>query len=184
MGDTFSNITGNQGIVQIATRGSVIGESPTVQPQAQGGTAEGFGEVGLDRLRVFLCHASEDKPRLASLHKALTLAGCQVWLDSFSLLAGDRWESQIREALKSSHVVIICLSEAANRKDGFVRVEIEIACALAREPATSKISIVPARLEPCELPEPLRDYHAVDLYTAAGMSKLLHALRVRALEHL
>jgi hypothetical protein len=37
--------------------------------------------------------------------------------------------------------------------------------------------IIPARLEMCELPEPLRRWQCVDLFEANGYKKLLSALK-------
>jgi len=37
--------------------------------------------------------------------------------------------------------------------------------------------LIPARLEPCDLPDTLRRWHCVDLFTRDGYKKLLEAFK-------
>lgn len=135
-----------------------------------------------DKLRVFLCHASQDKAAVRTLHDELMSAGVAPWLDELAILPGQDWEHEIRHALRACHVVLVCLSNHAVAKTGFVQKEIRIALDIADEQPEGSIFIIPARLEPCEVPTRLNRWHWVDLFRDNGKQKLLAALRKRAEE--
>ncbi|MCP4658931.1 MAG: TIR domain-containing protein, partial [bacterium] len=46
-------------------------------------------------LRVFLCHATEDKPAVRALYQRLKNAGVSAWLDEEDLLPGQDWRLEI-----------------------------------------------------------------------------------------
>ena len=63
------------------------------------------------KLRVFLCHASQDKPAVRELYNALNREGwIDPWLDKAKILPGQDWELVIEKAVDDSDVVIVCLS--------------------------------------------------------------------------
>jgi len=51
-------------------------------------------------LKVFLCHASADKPAVHDLYLRLKKNGVDAWLDKEKLLPGQDWELEIRKAVK------------------------------------------------------------------------------------
>lgn len=66
----------------------------------------------LRKLRVFLCHASQDKPVVRELYKRLEAEGwIDPWLDEEKLLPGQDWDLEIEEAVEVSDAVIVCLSK-------------------------------------------------------------------------
>ncbi len=68
--------------------------------------------------RVFLCHASEDKPFVRELRRKLRDDGINAWLDEEDLIPGQPWESEIHQTVESSAAVVVCLSEKAVSKEG------------------------------------------------------------------
>jgi hypothetical protein len=134
------------------------------------------------RLRVFLCHASEDKPRVRELRQDLLRDGFQPWLDTEDLLPGQNWDHQIRKAVRESHVVIVCLSEHATQKSGYVQKEIVQALDVAEEKPEGTIFIIPALLEECAVPDRIRKWQWVHLASDGGYEKLILALRARERE--
>jgi hypothetical protein len=46
-------------------------------------------------LKVFLCHASADKPKVRELYRYLKRRGLQPWLDAEDLLPGQAWQGLI-----------------------------------------------------------------------------------------
>ena len=51
------------------------------------------------RLKVFLCHAKEDKPTVRDLYRQLTSEGwLDVWLDEINLLPGQEWDIEAEKA--------------------------------------------------------------------------------------
>ena len=63
-----------------------------------------------DKLKVFLCHASENKPVVKDLYDDLVAAGYEPWLDSKVLLPGMNWDREIKLGLEASDAVIVCVS--------------------------------------------------------------------------
>jgi formylglycine-generating enzyme required for sulfatase activity len=132
------------------------------------------------RLRVFLCHASGDKPAVRDLYHRLRADGFDPWLDEENLLPGQDWQLEIPKAVRSSDAVIICLSSRAITKAGYVQKEIKYALDVADEQPEGAIFLIPLRLEECEAPERLRRWQWVDLFQETGYERLLRALRARA----
>jgi hypothetical protein len=128
-------------------------------------------------LRIFLLHARSDEGAVRRLYHRLIRAGADVWLDRESLFPGQDWQSQIRQAILSSDIVIVCLSNAFNRQGGYRHEEVRIALEKANLLPDNMLFIIPARLEECELPEPLRRWQRVDLFEADGYNQLLSALK-------
>lgn len=131
-------------------------------------------------LKVFLCHASADKPAVRELYKRLTSDGVNAWLDVESLLPGQKWKEEIPKAIRNSDIVLVCMSEASINKEGFVQKEIKEALDIADEKPEGMIYIIPARLEECNVPASLAEYQWVDLYRQGGYDKLLLSFKARA----
>ena len=128
-------------------------------------------------LKVFLCHASGDKPPVRDLYKRLTSGGVDAWLDQEKLLPGQDWRMEIPRAVREADVVVICLSKKSITKEGYVQKEIKFALDIAEEKPEGTIFLIPARLEDCEMPESLRHLHRVDLFVKGGYKKLVMALQ-------
>lgn len=132
-------------------------------------------------LRVFLCHASQDKPAVRKLHRYLKQRGVQPWLDELDLLPGENWEVEIPNALFASDVILVCLSKNSVDKEGYVQKEITFALDKAQEKPEGTIFIIPVKLEDCNVPRRLNRYQWVDLFRADGYKRLLLGLNKRAL---
>ncbi len=125
---------------------------------------------------VFLCHASDDKSAVRSLYRRLCQHGIRVWFDEKNLLPGQNWETEIKKAVRSHRIVIVCLSEKSVKKQGFVNKEIKFALDVADEKPDNTVYIVPARLDDCEVPDRLRKWQWVDLFARRGYNDLLRTL--------
>jgi hypothetical protein len=126
--------------------------------------------------RVFLCHASDDKPKVRELYAFLLAAGIDVWFDEERLLPGHDWELEIRQALRSSDVVIACLSNRAVTKRGFVQKELRMALDVADEQPEGRIFFIPVLLEECQVPERLARWQWFPLFRHGFDAKLLRAI--------
>ena len=63
------------------------------------------------KLRVFLCHSSQDKPIVRELYQRLNAEGwIDPWLDEEELLPGQNWEMEIEKAVETTDSVIVCFS--------------------------------------------------------------------------
>jgi len=131
-------------------------------------------------LRVFLCHASQDKPAVRKLHRYLKQRGVQPWLDELDLLPGENWEVEIPKALFSSDVILVCLSKNSVDKEGYVQKEISFALDKALEKPEGTIFVVPVKLEDCDVPKRLNRFQWVDLFRQDGYKRLMLGLQKRA----
>ena len=119
-------------------------------------------------LRVFLCHATIDRPMVKDLYRYLKRRSILPWLDSENLLPGQDWRIEIPKAIASSDVILICLSQEAIDKQGYVQKEIRFALDKAAEIPEGRIFIIPVRLEECTVPESMQRYQWVDLFGPAA----------------
>lgn len=102
------------------------------------------------------------------------------WLDDAEILPGQDWEHEIRMAVRSSDVVVVCLSRTSIAKSGYVQKEIRLALDVADEQPDGVIFIVPLKLEECDVPERLRQLQWVNYYNDDGHDLLMRALSHRA----
>ncbi len=131
-------------------------------------------------LKVFLCHASGDKPAVHALYRRLVAEGVDAWLDQEKLLPGQDWRLEIPRAVHDADVVVICFSKNSITKEGYVQKEIKFALDLADEKPEGTIFLIPARLEDCDLPARLGRWQWVDLFENDGFIRLLRSLKLRA----
>lgn len=131
-------------------------------------------------LKVFLCHASGDKPQVRALYKRLLAEGVDAWLDNEKLLPGQDWRVEIPKAVKDADVVVICLSNKSITKEGYVQKEIKFALDVAEEKPEGSIFLIPARLEECPVPDQMSRWQWVDLFEENGFIRLLRSLKLRA----
>jgi formylglycine-generating enzyme required for sulfatase activity len=131
-------------------------------------------------LKAFLCHASEDKPRIRQLFVFLRKNGVDAWLDEENLLAGQQWQVEIPKAIRASDVIIVCLSKGSITKEGYIQKEIRSALDIAEEKPDETIFIIPVRLEECAVPTRLSQWHWLDLFGERGGEKLIRSLEKRA----
>ena len=126
---------------------------------------------------VFLTYAHSDKNAVRKLYHRLTRNDIPTWLDEKELLPGQNWKREIRRTILRSDVVIICLSQRFNKQGGYRHEELKIALAKARSFPEDEIFLIPVRLEPCDVPDSLRQWQYVDLFEADGFNKLVSFLK-------
>ena len=86
------------------------------------------------QLRVFLCHASQDKPVVRNLYQRLkSETWIDPWLDEERLLPGQDWNLEIEKAVESSDAVIVCVSNTSVAKEGYVQKELRQVLNIALE---------------------------------------------------
>jgi len=127
--------------------------------------------------RAFLIHAYTDRKAVHKLYARLIKDGFNVWMDTENLQPGQDWQNEIRKAILQCDVILVCLSEAFNEQRGYRHEELKLALEKADFLPDDAISIVPIRLEKCNMPESLRHLHRVDLFVAGGYGKLVRALQ-------
>lgn len=111
------------------------------------------------RPKVFICYMKEDLGRAREIYHHLRSVGVDPWLDKEQLVHGDDWEEEIRKAVAKADLFVVCLQPRLDRP-GFRQKEVSRAkeAAELRPPGTP--FIIPFIVEPCELPDWCRRYHA------------------------
>jgi TIR domain len=136
------------------------------------------------KLRVFLCHASQDKPVVRDLYRRLkSETWIDPWLDEERLLPGQDWNLEIEKAVESSDAVIVCVSSTSVAKEGYVQKELRQVLNIALEKLEGAIFVLPVKLDDCPLPRQLKDKQALDYFPAsqqaAAYDKLKASLKIR-----
>jgi hypothetical protein len=136
------------------------------------------------KLRVFLCHASQDKPIVRDLYQKLAVEPwIDPWLDEEKLLPGQDWNLEIEKAVEGSDAVVVCLSNNSVTKEGYVQRELRKVLVVAEEKPEGVIFMLPVRLDDCPLPRQLRDKQAIDYFPkskqVAAHDKLKTSLKLR-----
>jgi len=130
----------------------------------------------LDPFQVFLCYAKEDQKRVETLYNRLNKEGLRVWFDERELLPGQNWEVEIKKAIRESQFFIACLSKNAATKKGFLNREIREALRIWEEQPEGTVYLIPALLEPCDVPDALRHLQWANVSTEEGIEQLLITL--------
>lgn len=94
-------------------------------------------------MRIFISHATEDKPRVLAITAALP-AHVQSWLDIHEIGLGASLDGEIRHALEDSHAFLVFASRVALTKPW---VATETQWALARERQSDRVFVLPVLLE-------------------------------------
>src|SRR5262245_47430823 len=123
----------------------------------------------MKNVRIFLCHASEDKEAVFRLHGELKELGFQPWLDKVDLLPGQRWDCEIPKALRSSDFVIIFLSEHSVSKQGYVQKEFKLCLEVLEQIPEGRVFVIPVKLDNCDVPERFAYLHWVNLYEPGSL---------------
>lgn len=155
---------------------------PTMQAASKSAPADisATPETPTRLLRVFLCHAEEDKPAVRPLYQRLLADGVDPWFDEESLEGGEHWQEEIARAVRSTDAVIICLSTSATSQASHFNKQVKRALDMADEQPEGSIFIIPLKLDACSLPDRLSHIYPVSLVDEGGYDRLLRALRKRA----
>jgi hypothetical protein len=129
------------------------------------------------KLRVFLCHAREDKTAVLDLYTRLSADGLDPWIDVKKLLPGQRWRDEIARAIRDADAILVCLSQIATTKIGYVNSEIRQAMDRADDQPPGKIFVIPLRLDQCDLPERFQNIQWVDYFEPDGYQFLMLAFK-------
>lgn len=136
------------------------------------------------KLKVFLCHASNDKPIVRELYQKLRAeTWIEPWLDEEELYPGQDWNMEIEKAVESADAIIVCLSKGSITKEGYVQRELRTVLDFADYKPEGTLYIIPVRLEDCEPPRRLRAWQYADYFEGQrerAFQRLLVSLKKRS----
>lgn len=181
----FPNINWHQvyeagSLPPITTSASMVEDSDTLEATATVSSLPRAQTRIPSPLRIFLCHASEDKAAARDLHRLLKAEGMQPWLDEEDLELGQEWRVEIPKVIQASDVILVCLSNRSIQKDGYVKREIEFALDIVDKQTNNRMLFIPVRLEDCAFPDRVGDRHGVDWFSSQGPERLMQAIRQHA----
>lgn len=138
----------------------------------------------MNKPKVFLAHASEDKDAVRELYAQLKAERFAPWLDEIDLIPGQNWQIEIPKAIKNCDIFVACISKRAIEKKGYVQKEFRLALDSYAERPPSSIFLIPVKLDDCDVPDlqlpmfgvALRDIQWVDLWKTGGLEKLVRAI--------
>lgn len=110
-------------------------------------------------IRLFICHASEDKPSARELALFMKHLGADVWFDEWEIKVGESIVQKIDDALGSVTHLILLLSRNSVYKHW---VKKEFSSALMRQLSNNSITVLPLRLDDSPIPPILADIKYAD----------------------
>ncbi len=129
-----------------------------------------------EKLKIFMCHASEDKVLVRRVYEMLNNFGYAPWLDEQFILPGQEWDEVIRNEIVHTDVIMIFLSSNSVSKVGYVQKEIKQAIDISEYQPEGRIFIIPIKLNACIIPQKLTKYQFLDYDTANAKEKLISTL--------
>ena len=126
-------------------------------------------------LFVFICHASEDKPFVDLLAKALDEQVVGHWYDKREIKVGDSIVEKINDGLSDATHLIVVLSAASVKKPWVKR---EMSASLMRQLGDRSIKLLPILREDCVIPPLLADIKYADFRADfdCGFANLIDSL--------
>jgi TolB-like protein/Tfp pilus assembly protein PilF len=100
------------------------------------------------KMAVFLSYASEDAAVAERICNALRAGGIEVWLDQSELRGGDAWDQKIRQQIRECALFIpIVSANTASRREGYFRLEWDLADQRTHKIARNRAFLVPVALD-------------------------------------
>jgi hypothetical protein len=97
------------------------------------------------------------------------------------LLPGQNWAEEIPKIIRDSSFILIFFSSTSVTKRGYVQKEFKIALDVYDETPEGQISVIPVRLDSCQIPSRFSNLHYVDLFEKGGFEKILKAVSGQSL---
>lgn len=118
-----------------------------------------FRRISVTGRRVFVCHATEDKPSARRLATHIRQAGADVWLDEWEIKVGDSIVEKINAGISGATHLLLLLSATSVQKPWVRR---ELSSALMRQLSSNSVRVLPVLIDTCEVPALLSDIRYAD----------------------
>ena len=131
--------------------------------------------------KIFISYGREDAEAAKRIYQELKVAGLEPWLDTESLVPGQKFKLAIRKAIRESRYFLALLSHRSVSRKGFINKEIAEALEILKEYPESEVFLVPIRLDDCRPShEELSELHRVDMFPSwdEGMRQIKKAIRL------
>ncbi len=125
---------------------------------------------------LFISYARPDLVAVRAIVSLLSDAGIPTWFDKKDLRGGEPWEYVIRQRISEASLVLVCLSTHSVDRKGFFHQEMRYAVGEAMKLPKGKVFIMPVCLNKCQIPDDLRQWHAIELWTESASYTLLDSI--------
>ena len=134
-----------------------------------------FGILSRPEARLFVCHASEDKPIARKLTSYLIAQGADVWLDEVEIRVGESIVEKVNSGLEAASHLVVLLSRNSVDKPWVKR---ELSAALMRQLSDRAVTVLPVRLDDSLVPTILSDIKYADcrVDAASGFQEIANAV--------
>jgi hypothetical protein len=141
------------------------------------------GRLARHPAKVFICHDSRDREIARDLSHRILDAGFGVWLDAICLIAGQRFEYEIRDALDTADAVVVLISPGSEGKTGFIQREIRLVLEAADSRPEGAIYLIPVLIDGAAVPSRFSHLHCIradgdDWFQDRGTAAYRRRLRV------
>jgi hypothetical protein len=126
---------------------------------------------------LFLSYARADAEKVKPIYDKLRASGFAPWMDTEDILAGERFETKISQAIKKTDFFLAFLSSSSVDRRGVLRTEVRQALAKWNEMLEDDIYLIPIRLEPLDLPEEFASFQALDAFAPDWEGRLQRAIK-------
>lgn len=127
--------------------------------------------------QIFLSYGSPDLAQARTLYNRLKARGLNVWFDKEDLLPGQRWDFEIKRALRQSDIVLFLISSTSIERRGYVQREMKLAISHLEEKLPGDIYAIPILLDTgVKLEGPLSDIQYISAEEAGFEDVLVGAI--------
>lgn len=132
------------------------------------------------KLKVFIVYARQDQAIVLNFYEKLkNYPWIDTWLDLVNLRGGHVWDYKINEALRSSDVIIICLSKMLVFKEGYVQREVHRALDINLEKPEGATFIIPVILDDVLMPSRFKEFKSYNIFKGNEFGSLIQTLQER-----
>ena len=126
--------------------------------------------------KIFISYSRRDREKANLLYNGLLSLGLKPWMDIYNLLPGQNWKYEIDVAMKESEFVLLCLSKNSLNNRGYIHREMRDTLDEVYNLPQGSVYMIPVRLDDCEIPHNLSEWHWVDMDTKDGFEKIISAI--------
>jgi hypothetical protein len=127
--------------------------------------------------KIFICHANEDFVVAEEIYERLKEDDYDSWLDKRSLIVGQKWDYEIRKAVKEADFFVVLLSQNSVRKKGYIQREFKLAMKSLEEVPDGQIYLIPIKIDNCLIPSQFADFQWVNVQGAEGYDQVRKAIQ-------
>ena len=116
-------------------------------------------------MKIFLAYPSERQSDAVQVYKTLAnIPGITVWFDKVSLVGGQDWDRERKNAQASADLRVHLISDVISSRHGVVNREIRESLEIARDAPLGRISLVFIRLDDFPVPSEVAQFQYIDYF--------------------